>query len=115
MRHLLSVLFAFVLCVLFATSACAIQATFTWTDNSINEDGFRVERRDGADTEPWVEQLSTLPDVTSFNQAGLNLGTRYCYRVVAFNLFGDAPPTPEACGTPDVPLPASGSMVIFSP
>lgn len=96
-------------------SAWAVQATVTWTDNSSDETGFRVERRDGVDANPFVAQTTTAANVTTFNQAGLTLGTRYCYRVLAVNAFGDSAPTAVVCGTPDTPLPASGISVIFAP
>lgn len=95
--------------------ALALQATVTWVDNSSNETGFTVERRDGVDANPWNAQTTTAANVTSFNQTGLVVGTRYCYRVIAVNSFGSSAASPEACGTPDVPLPASGVSIVFAP
>src|SRR6266404_432364 len=62
----------------------------TWTDNSINEDGFRVER----DAGPWTTLVTTGPGVTSAQDAsGIPNQERVCYRVVAFNKAGDAAPS----------------------
>ena len=95
--------------------AIALQATVTWVDMSGDETGFRVERRDGVDANPWNVQTTTAPNITSYNQPGLTLVTRYCYRVVAFSGFGDSAPNIEVCGTPDKPLPASGVSLVFAP
>ena len=102
------------LALLFTTTAYAVQATLTWTDNSTDETGFKVERSN-VSTGPWVLQTTTAANVTSFNQTGLVSGTQYCYRVIATNTFGDAAPSNVVCGTPSTPLPASGVIVIFAP
>lgn len=100
--------------VLTAVPAWALQATLNWSDDGQNPT--RVERRDGVDANPWVAQGASVPaGTTTFNQTGLVLGTRYCYRVIKTNAFGESAPTGPACGTPDVPLPASGLTVIFAP
>jgi hypothetical protein len=104
-----------------AGPAEALQATVTWTDNSPGannatvETGFRVERRDGPDTAPWVAQATVAANVTTYNQTGLQAGVRYCYRVIALGATSNAPASPMACSTPDAPLPASGLSVIFAP
>jgi hypothetical protein len=104
--------------LLVAAEAEALQATYTWTaPTDPNRTGIRVERRDGPDTASWVAQGPVLPaGQTSFNQANLVLGTRYCYRVIAVGLLGDAAPntTTGHCGTPDSPLPLGGGVLIFS-
>ena len=110
MKKLCVVLFV----LLLPTLAFAVQATVNWVDASADETGFKVERStDGQVT--WVIQSTTAANVTSFNQAGLTLGTQYCYRIIAFNGFGDAAASNVACGTPATPLPASGVVVIFAP
>ena len=105
---------ALVLLLGYAVAAEAVQATLTWSDDGSAQT--RVERRDGPDTAPFVAAAPVLaPGVQTFNQAGLVLGTRYCYRVVKTNAFGDSAPLGPACGTPDAPLPATGLSVIFAP
>ena len=67
----------------------------TWTDNSINEDGFRVERA-GSDAGPWTTLVTTSQGITSAQDGNSTPSQeRVCYRVVAFNKYGDAP-----CRTP---------------
>ena len=69
----------------------------TWTDNSINEDGFRVERA-GSDAGPWTALLTTSPGITSAQDGNSTPSQeRVCYRVVAFNKYGDAPASNTAC------------------
>jgi len=69
----------------------------TWTDNSINEDGFRVERA-ASDAGPWTTLVTTGPGVTSAQDAsGIPNQERVCYRVVAFNKAGDAAPSNTDC------------------
>ena len=69
----------------------------TWTDNSINEDGFRVERA-GSDAGPWTTLVSTSPGITSTQDGNSTPSQeRVCYRVVAFNKYGDAPASNTAC------------------
>ena len=69
----------------------------TWADNSINEDGFRVERA-GSDAGPWTTLVSTSPGITSIQDGNSTPSQeRVCYRVVAFNKSGDAPPSNTAC------------------
>src|SRR5437879_2394307 len=63
----------------------------TWADNSINEDGFRVERA-GSDAGPWTTLVTTSPGMTSAQEGNSTPSQeRVCYRVVAFNKSGDAP------------------------
>lgn len=98
-------------------AADAIQATATWTlPVDPNRTGVKVLRRTGDDTQPFVQQGPTLPgDATTFNQTGLVIGTRYCYEIVTTGAVGDGPVAGPVCGTPDLPLPASGLSVIFAP
>ena len=70
----------------------------TWVDTSNNEDGFRIERRTGTD-ETFVFIANQNANLTSYTDTDLALGTRYCYRVRAFNAFGDSPYSAESCAT----------------
>jgi formylglycine-generating enzyme required for sulfatase activity len=61
----------------------------TWTDNSSNETGFKVERSpDG--TSGWVQVQLAATNATSWDDSGLSLGTTYYYRVRATNSAGDS-------------------------
>jgi autotransporter-associated beta strand protein len=67
-----------------------------WTDNSGNEDGFRIERRSSGGS--YAQIASVGANVISFNDAGLTAGTTYDYRITAFNAAGDSAPV-ETSGT----------------
>ncbi len=67
------------------TSTIAI----TWIDNSDNEDGFRLERR--ADTTgAWAQFAIVDSNITAYSDTGLIDGTKYFYRVRAFNSGGNS-------------------------
>lgn len=53
----------------------------TWSDNSGNETGFRVER--SSDGSTWGLAGETAADTTAFEDVGLEQDTRYVYRVRA--------------------------------
>ncbi|MBA2671546.1 MAG: fibronectin type III domain-containing protein, partial [Gemmatimonadetes bacterium] len=65
------------------TLTAATQAHLTWQDRSVNETGFRIERRasDGA----FVEIGTAGSNATQYSDQTLAAGTTYEYRVRAFN------------------------------
>jgi fibronectin type 3 domain-containing protein len=85
----------------------------TWSDNSANEDGFRIERKLGpeASSDPFVEVATLGVDVATFGDSGLEPETEYCYRVLAFNAEGGSDFSNTGCATTDVapPPPPPGS------
>jgi subtilisin family serine protease len=68
------------------------QINLNWTDNSNNEEGFRLERCTGALADcgdvNFVQMPPVGPNVTSFNNVGLQAETTYTYRVRAVNSTG---------------------------
>ncbi|MBS3788099.1 fibronectin type III domain-containing protein [Candidatus Bipolaricaulota bacterium] len=56
----------------------------TWTDNSTDEDGFRIYRNGSSLTTVGANQ-------TEFTDTGLSAGTTYTYRVAAYNTHGESP------------------------
>jgi hypothetical protein len=77
----------------------------TWVDGSTDEDGFRVERREGQ-AGSWAEVVRTAAEATSYADAGLSAETEYCYRVSAFNGDGYSDFSNEACATTGAAPPA---------
>lgn len=110
-------LLALSLVLLLATPALALQATYTYTlPTDASRTGVRIERRDGADTAPWVAQGAVLAaGATSFNQPGIALSVRYCYRAVTVNAFGDGDPNTPSCGTADKPMSAGTGTLLIAP
>jgi uncharacterized protein (TIGR02145 family) len=74
---------------LIATVFSANQVNLSWTDNSTNETGFKIERKTGTGTYTVVG--STLTDITIFNDTGLTPNTTYIYRVYSYNTAGNSP------------------------
>ena len=74
------------------------QINLNWTDNSNNEDGFRIERETNHNGN-W-EQIGTVgSNVKSYEDNGLSSGTPYCYRVRAYNSAGNSGYSNTACNT----------------
>ena len=72
-----------------AASASATQINLTWTDNSDNETGFKIDRSpDG--TSNWTAIYTTTVNATSYANTGLTCDTAFYYRVRAFNAGGDS-------------------------
>jgi len=65
-----------------ATAQSGLSIQVSWSDNSSNEDGFRLERDEGAG---FVQIQQLAADITSFNDSGLTESVTYTYRVRAYN------------------------------
>jgi hypothetical protein len=64
------------------------QINLSWTDNSNNETGFKVERSKNG---KGFSQLATVgANVTTYSDTGLNRTTTYYYRVRAVNAGGNS-------------------------
>ena len=61
----------------------------SWKDNSDNETGFRVQRRNtgGSDTD-WVSVAELGSNTSNYADASVVMGSSYDYRVQAFNAAG---------------------------
>jgi hypothetical protein len=61
----------------------------TWTDESANEIGFKIERQLNPPQE-WVQIATVDANVTTYEDTDLTEGWPYLYRVRAYNDFGDS-------------------------
>ena len=86
----------------------------TWTDNSPNETGFRVERAPMPEG-PWGMAITTTADATSASDAGLSSEQQYCYRVTAANELGDSAPSSVACVVPPAAPTRLTTMLVPGP
>jgi len=73
-----------------AANSVANGIQLTWTDQSDNEDGFRVERKPVTDAATWAVLQSLDIDVVAFTDTSPELGETWQYRVFAFNEYGDS-------------------------
>ncbi len=72
-----------------ATTASSSQIDLSWTDNSSNETGFKIERKTGS--EETYEEIATVGvNTTSYSNTGLSEATTYYYRVRAYNSAGNS-------------------------
>ena len=79
-----------------ATALSATSARLTWTDNSYNEDGFRVERKTGAGGAWAVVFTAGANSGAGWVDSSLAESTLYYYRVRAYNTAGDSGYSNEA-------------------
>jgi len=70
-------------------AASQTQITLSWTDNSNDETGFKVERN-------GVLITTTAAEANSYSDSGLFCGTTYSYSVKATNANGDSTATANA-------------------
>jgi hypothetical protein len=71
----------------------------TWTDDTLNADGYRARRCQGQDCTDFVEVRQLSPTARSFGDANLSVRTTYRYQLVAFNLRGETPSDPVTVTT----------------
>jgi hypothetical protein len=62
----------------------------SWTDNSSNEDSFRIERSSGG---TWSTLATVAANATSYADETATPGVTYSYRVFAHNTSGDSDPS----------------------
>jgi uncharacterized protein (TIGR02145 family) len=66
----------------------ATQVNLSWTDNSTNETGFKIQRK--GTTGSYVTVATVGADVTIYEDKGLSINTGYSYRVMSYNDGGDS-------------------------
>lgn len=77
-------------------AAAACQVDLSWADNSSNETGFIIERKENSQTWDQAQKYSVAADVKSYQDTnGLQAGIIYNYRVYAFNDDGNSVPSNE--------------------
>ena len=75
-----------------ATAVSPTQINLAWTDNSVGEDGFLIERCEGnGKCVIFVQIAGTSANVTAFANSGLKPVNFYTYRVRAFGTGGNSP------------------------
>jgi serine protease len=72
-----------------ATAESSSQINLSWTDNSNNEDGFKIERSPTGSSS-WVQIATVGANVLTYSNTGLSANTTYYYRVRAYNTAGNS-------------------------
>ena len=81
---------------LVVTTISSSQINMTWTDNSNNEDGFKIERQTEVKTDnSWAKteyvQIAVVGmEITAYSDVTLLHSSHYKYRVRAYNQSGDS-------------------------
>ena len=73
---------------LIGTVASSTQINLSWTDNSSNETGFKIERK--TESGAYTLVATTAANATFYNGTGLIPDTTYTYRIYATNAGGDS-------------------------
>ena len=82
LRYFILIFFFLLTALTWQSQASAGQLQLAWTDNSNNEDGFKIERKLG--TMGTFSQIATVGvNVTSYTDTNLTDGATYCYRLAA--------------------------------
>jgi len=82
-----------------ATATSASQIDLAWGDNSVNENGFEIERCLGAGCTNFTAIASVAANVLTYSNTGLAANTLYRYRVRAFNDGGSSGYSNEVAAT----------------
>jgi alpha-tubulin suppressor-like RCC1 family protein len=97
---------------LLAIPTSSSQINLTWSDNSSNEIGFKIERSVSTNTNYTL--LATFgADITSYSDNGLSCDIRYYYRVQAYNNYGNSFSN-IASATPTVFAPSILNLQVIS-
>jgi hypothetical protein len=96
---------------LVATAISGTQINLTWTDNAVNETGYKIER--STDGTNFYALAGTGVNGHSYSNTGLTAGKKYFYRVYAVNTtdrsgFSNVANAVTPTGTPTVPATPSG-------
>ena len=73
-----------------ATAVSSTRINLSWTDNSNNESGFRIERCRNANCTNYVQVAQVGANISTFADTTLTRNTTYRYRVRAFNAGGNS-------------------------
>jgi hypothetical protein len=71
-----------------AAAASSSRIDLSWTDNSSDEGGFKVERSPNGTT--WTQVATVGANARTYAAAGLSASTQYYFRVRAYNAAGDS-------------------------
>ena len=79
-----------------ATALSCSQTSLSWQDNSSNETGFKIERKQGA-SGSWSQIGNVAANITTYTDSNLTGGATYSYRVAANSVGGGGPVVKYKC------------------
>jgi fibronectin type 3 domain-containing protein len=88
-----------------ATGAGEAQIDLSWTDNSSDENGFKIERKTSGGE--YSEIATVCANVTNFSDTGIASNSTYFYRVRAYNDNGNSAYSNEASAAASTTHPAA--------
>jgi len=92
------------------------RATLTWTDNSLSETGFLIQRAEDASFTIGLTTFTVGPNVATYTDTTILPNTNYYYRVFAINEVGDTTAYPDpAIGFPHLTVSSAFSNVVGPP
>jgi len=101
----------------FGVSALVLSATeirVTWLENSDDEAGFLIDRRESGASD-WVRLDTLSPDSTFFADTGVSEQTKYYYKLKAWNAVGESAYSDVVSATtPMAPPAAPAGLVVFA-
>jgi len=99
---------------LMSSAASTSQVNLTWTDNSSNENGFKIERKTGT-SGSYSLVYTTASNATGWLNTGMSAGTTYYYRIYAYNGAGNSGYSSEATATTSmINLPKTGQITCYN-
>ena len=100
---------------LIITSLTSTRVFLAWTDNSGNEQGFKIQRKQGV-TGTYADIATLSANVTTYTDSDSTLldGTKYYYQVYAYNSAGSSPFSNEVNGTTLLATPGSPQATAVS-
>lgn len=94
--------------ILSFTDSTIFELTITWTDNTVYESGFIIQR--SADSVNFLPVDSVAASTTTFTDSLPDLDQSFWYRVIAYNILGSSGPSDTIQVFQATPIPTAPSI-----